>query len=92
MYIILAQNLKTDTKFIIMNVIKKYKLHIIFTGIGTILGFIYWRYVGCNSGSCPLTSVWYNSSIYGGILGLLSGSILKDELKKRNNNNNEQIQ
>ncbi len=75
-----------------MNIIKKYKLHIIFTITGAILGYVYWKYIGCSKGSCPLTSVWYNSSIYGSVLGLLSGSILNDELKKRKNKNNEQVQ
>ena len=73
-------------------IITKYKFHIIFTLLGGILGFVYWKYIGCTSGSCPITSVWYNSSIYGSILGLLSGSIINDEFKKRKNKNNEQIQ
>lgn len=39
---------------------------------GATAGFAYWFFVGCNSGSCAITSSPVNSSIYGGIMaGLL---------------------
>jgi hypothetical protein len=37
---------------------------------GAIAGFAYYWYVGCNSGSCPITSNPYISIIWGGLLGL----------------------
>jgi hypothetical protein len=36
---------------------------------GAIAGFGYWYFIGCNSGSCPITSSPLNSSVYGGIMG-----------------------
>lgn len=36
---------------------------------GGALGFGYYKFVGCSSGTCPLTSNPYISSIYGAILG-----------------------
>ena len=36
---------------------------------GTLLGLIYWNYIGCNSGSCPLTSNPYQTTIMGGLIG-----------------------
>jgi hypothetical protein len=42
---------------------------------GSVAGFLYYYYVGCSSGSCPITSHSYSSIIVGGLLGyLLIGS------------------
>jgi len=38
--------------------------------IGGLAGFLYYYFVGCSSGSCPITSNPYMSIIYGGLLGL----------------------
>jgi len=40
--------------------------------IGGGLGFAYYKFVGCSTGACPLTSNPWISSIYGAILGLLA--------------------
>lgn len=37
--------------------------------LGALAGFLYWKFVGCTSGSCSITSVWYNSTAYGAIIG-----------------------
>jgi hypothetical protein len=37
--------------------------------LGTALGFAYWYFIGCSSGSCPITSNWYTSTIYGALIG-----------------------
>lgn len=39
--------------------------------LGGGLGFAYYKFVGCSSGTCPLTSDPWISSIYGAVLGLL---------------------
>lgn len=39
--------------------------------IGGIGGFIYYKLVGCPTGSCPITKSPVNSTIYGIILGVL---------------------
>jgi hypothetical protein len=36
---------------------------------GAAAGFLYWYYVGCNSGSCAITSSPVNSAIYGAVMG-----------------------
>lgn len=38
--------------------------------IGGILGYMYYHYIGCNSGSCGATSNPYVSTLWGGLLGL----------------------
>jgi hypothetical protein len=47
--------------------------------IGLAAGYIYWREVGCMSGSCPITSSPLNSSLYGAMLGGLGASIFKKD-------------
>jgi hypothetical protein len=39
--------------------------------IGGISGFLYYHFVGCSSGSCPIASNPYMSIALGGIVGLL---------------------
>lgn len=42
--------------------------------IGGVLGFLYYRLVGCSTGACPLTRNPYVSTLYGIALGILIGS------------------
>jgi len=37
--------------------------------LGAAAGYFYWKYIGCSSGTCAITSKPLNSSIYGAILG-----------------------
>lgn len=39
--------------------------------IGGGLGFAYYKFIGCSSGTCPLTSHPVVSSVYGAVLGAL---------------------
>lgn len=43
------------------------------TGIvaGAAVGFGYWYFIGCNSGTCAITSSPINSTIYGAVMGIL---------------------
>jgi len=38
---------------------------------GALAGWLYYRFVGCRSGACPLTSNPIVSSLYGAALGVL---------------------
>ena len=38
---------------------------------GALLGYMYYYYIGCNSGHCPISSDPLISTVYGGVLGLL---------------------
>ena len=43
---------------------------------GGALGYAYYRFIGCASGTCPITSNPYISTIYGAVMGyLLSGGV-----------------
>ena len=61
-----------------MGFTKKYKLLIIFSILGAAGGFFYWKFVGCQSGTCLIRSVWYWSTLYGTLFGFLVGSIIND--------------
>jgi H+/Cl- antiporter ClcA len=55
------------------------KNKLLFTGIilGALGGFLYWKFHGCNSGTCMITSRWPNSTAYGALMGGLLFSLLK---------------
>lgn len=38
---------------------------------GAGLGYMYYYFVGCNSGTCPITSTWYITTLYGAVFGLV---------------------
>ena len=42
--------------------------------LGGIFGFLYYHFVGCSSGTCPITSHAYSSMIFGGVMGFLISS------------------
>ena len=63
-------------------ILKKYWIYLIFAVVGAIGGYLYWYYVGCKSGKCPITSVWYSTSLYGALLGYLSGDLILSFFKK----------
>jgi hypothetical protein len=67
------------------NILKKYGLYILFAIIGAFSGYLYWYHIGCKSGTCPITSHWYTTSLYGALLGYLSGDLLMGFLKKIRN-------
>lgn len=62
--------------------LKKNILTIIGVPLGALAGFLYWKFVGCNSGSCAITSNPYNSTIYGAAMGGLLFSIFKNNKNK----------
>lgn len=68
--------------------INKKKIAIIGIFVGAILGYLYWHFVGCSSGSCAITSVWWRSTLYGILMGWLLGDLINDKLLKRTEHEN----
>jgi xanthine/uracil permease len=68
-----------------MNIfLKKHILKIIGILVGGVAGFLYYHFVGCASGTCPITSNPYITVLYGALLGYL----LFDMFRKNENKTN----
>jgi hypothetical protein len=53
---------------------RKMVLHTLaYVAVGAVLGFGYYKLVGCASGGCPITSNPYISTLYGALIGLVAG-------------------
>ena len=67
-----------------MNHIQKHGMTILGIVLGAITGFAWFQFVGCSTGSCPITSNPWTSSIYGGVMGGLSFTMLvnNNEIKQ----------
>lgn len=66
---------------------KKIIFRIVLTVLGAVGGFLYWNYVGCASGACPIQSKWYLSTLYGLVIGyLVSGLFISDKKKSSDAN------
>ncbi|HLD52295.1 MAG TPA: DUF6132 family protein [Sediminibacterium sp.] len=62
------------------------KLYLIGSLLGAIGGYIYWQQIGCDSGTCAITSKPLNSTLYGALMGaLLLGMFKKEEKTKTAN-------
>ena len=68
--------------FVTKEKIKRKYLQIILTVVGAVGGFLYWKFVGCESGSCAIKSVWYWSTLWGAVVGYLVGDFISDIIKK----------
>lgn len=55
-----------------MNWIIKNKLVILGIILGAVAGYLYWMFVGCDSGTCAITSKPLNSTLYGAMMGGLT--------------------
>lgn len=56
-----------------------YRNTIIGLTAGVIGGYMYYRFVGCDSGGCAITSNPINSMAYFGFLGALTGNSFKSK-------------
>lgn len=64
---------------------KKWLRSILFTVGGAIAGLTYYYFIGCSSGTCPLTSHPLVTMVYMGLVGwLLSGVFRKGDCDKCN--------
>jgi len=62
----------------IKELLKSWKFWRPFLGIliGSVSGYLYYYFIGCKSGSCPITSHSYSTVIVGGLMGYLITGIL----------------
>ena len=57
----------------------KNKLTVLGILAGAAGGYLYYHFIGCTSGSCPITSQPVNSTLYGAMMGGLLFSSFKKE-------------
>lgn len=58
------------------------KLYWLGATAGAIAGFLYWKYVGCLTGSCAITSSPVKSTLYFALLGSLLFGMFKRDKKR----------
>lgn len=51
--------------------------------IGGIAGYLYYHYIGCRSGSCPINSNPYFSIAWGAVIGYLLGDMFRKKPSKK---------
>lgn len=62
-----------------MSYLWKNKLTVLGILAGAAGGYLYYHFIGCTSGSCPITSQPVNSTLYGAMMGGLLFSSFKKE-------------
>ncbi len=61
--------------------LKKHQLGVLGIFVGGILGYAYYHFIGCNTGTCAITSKPVNSSAYGMLMGYLVFSMFQKSTK-----------
>lgn len=51
--------------------------------LGAMSGYLYWKFVGCSSGTCTITSRPLNSTLYGAVMGGLLLNNIKSNKKQK---------
>jgi membrane protein DedA with SNARE-associated domain len=67
----------------IQKILKQHWITISLVIIGGVLGYAYWYYIGCTSGTCALKSVWYYNTGFGLLSGYVIGDFIHDFRKKK---------
>ncbi|HNQ61008.1 MAG TPA: DUF6132 family protein [Bacteroidia bacterium] len=62
----------------------KYKYILIGIIMGGMAGYLYYFYVGCQSGTCAITSKPINSTLYGAMVGGLLFNMIQKDKKDKN--------
>jgi acid phosphatase family membrane protein YuiD len=53
----------------------RYRKYVIGIIIGVAAGYLYFFFVGCKTGSCPITGHSYSASMAGGLMGYLAAGM-----------------
>lgn len=73
----------------IKNWLTKKKIAILTAIIGAVAGYLYWNFIGCESGTCSITSVWYRTAAYGALMGWFVGDYANEKFNSTKNKNDE---
>lgn len=61
----------------------KHYLKILGIVVGALGGYLYYDFIGCVSGSCPITSSPYLSVLFGAVMGYLLFSAFERKQEKK---------
>ena len=70
---------------------KGFRYKLVFAMFGAAVGFLYWKFVGCIDGTCPIKSVWYFSTLWGMVMGYLLGDLANSFMTKRGTQNDKKV-
>ena len=62
-----------------MNMVLRYRFVMLGAIFGAVSGYLYYFFVGCNTGSCAITSDPVNSTLYGAVMGGLFVNMFRAE-------------
>jgi LytS/YehU family sensor histidine kinase len=65
------------------SLIKKNTLMLTGVVIGLISGYLYYKFIGCSSSTCLITSKPINATLYGGLMGGLLFSLFTTKKEKK---------
>lgn len=60
------------------------KLIILSSALGALLGYAYYSFIGCKTGTCAITSSPINSTLYGAVMGYLIQGMFTNDKKEKN--------
>jgi len=72
-----------------MSFFAKHKLAVLGIVAGAVGGYLYYHFIGCTSGTCPITSRPVNSTLYGAMMGWLLFTSFTTKESKPNNTTNQ---
>lgn len=61
--------------------LKNHWLTLTGAALGLVGGFLYWRFAGCTTGGCPITSSPWLSALWGALIGGLLLSMFRKDNK-----------
>ena len=59
------------------------RLYIVGALVVAVAGFLYWKFVGCTSGTCLISSKPLNSTIYFAVMGSVFFGMFKKEKQQK---------
>ena len=74
----------------VKNIFRTNRLQFFSLLAGAAGGFLYWKFIGCESGTCAIKSVWYWSTLWGAAMGYLIGDFVGDFINRRKKKEGEE--